>query len=70
MKKASPKRGRELPKGNYFSQTWLPTVQEVLQADWQDAWHSPQPPVLSDFCIVGLLTVWMCFMENSPSQNI
>ena len=31
---------------SYFllSQTWLPTVQEVLQADWQDAWHSPQPP--------------------------
>jgi hypothetical protein len=28
----------------YFAQTWLPTVQEVLQADWQEAWHSPQPP--------------------------
>ena len=21
----------------YFAQGWLPTVQEVLQADWQDA---------------------------------
>jgi hypothetical protein len=24
-------------------QVWLATVQEVLQADWQEAWHSPQP---------------------------
>lgn len=27
-----------------FSQLWLPTVQEVLHADWQEVWHSPQPP--------------------------
>ena len=47
---------------NYaFSQTWLPTVQEVLQADWQDAGHSPQPPVLSDFTIVFLVTVVILF---------
>lgn len=32
-----------------FSHFWLATVQEVLQADWQDAWHSPQPALLSDF---------------------
>jgi hypothetical protein len=30
---------------DYFAQAWFPTVQDVLQADWQDAWHSPQPPV-------------------------
>ena len=36
---------------NYFClQTWLPTVQLVLQADWQEVWHSPQPPVLAVFC--------------------
>jgi len=28
----------------FFSQSWLATVQEVLQADWQEVWHSPQPP--------------------------
>ncbi len=30
----------------YFlcSHFWLATVQEVLQADWQEVWHSPQPP--------------------------
>ena len=22
---------------------WFATVQDVLQADWQEAWHSPQP---------------------------
>ena len=52
----------------YFSQTWLPTVQEVLQADWQDAWHSPQPPFFRDACMVGLLTVLMCFI-NEPSSH-
>jgi len=26
----------------YFWQTWLPTVQEVLQADWQEVWQVSQ----------------------------
>ena len=29
----------------FFSHCWLATPQEVLQADWQEVWHSPQPPV-------------------------
>ena len=31
---------------NYFlfSHFWFATVQDVLQADWQEVWHSPQPP--------------------------
>ena len=28
-----------------FSHFWFATVQEVLQADWQEVWHSPQPPL-------------------------
>jgi hypothetical protein len=31
-------------RSNYFSSFahfWLATVQEVLHADWQLAWHSP-----------------------------
>jgi hypothetical protein len=27
-----------------FSQAWLAMPQLVLQADWQDVWHSPHPP--------------------------
>jgi len=27
-----------------FSQAWLAMPQLVLQADWQEVWHSPQPP--------------------------
>ena len=27
-----------------FSHFWFATPQLVLQADWQDVWHSPQPP--------------------------
>jgi hypothetical protein len=30
-----------------FSQDWLATPQLVLQADWQDVWHSPHPPFLA-----------------------
>ena len=32
-----------------FSHFWFATPQEVLQADWQEVWHSPQPPVSSLF---------------------
>lgn len=31
-----------LPACSHF---WFATVQEVLHADWQEAWHSPQPPL-------------------------
>jgi hypothetical protein len=30
-----------------FSHFWLATPQLVLQADWQEVWHSPQPPFLA-----------------------
>jgi hypothetical protein len=30
-----------------FSQAWLAMPQLVLQADWQEVWHSPQPPFLA-----------------------
>ena len=32
-------------------------MQEVLQADWQEAGHSPQPPVRRVFFSIALLTV-------------
>lgn len=53
------KKKRE-PKAlfHYFClQTWLPTVQLVLHADWQDVWHSPQPPVFAVFCNDSVLIV-------------
>ena len=30
-----------------FSQAWFAIPQLVLQADWQEVWHSPQPPFLA-----------------------
>lgn len=30
-----------------FSHCWFAMPQLVLQADWQDVWHSPQPPFLA-----------------------
>jgi len=29
----------------FLSHSWLATVQDVLQADWHDVWHSPHPPL-------------------------
>lgn len=54
---------------NYFcSHTWLPTVQEVLHADWQEAGHSPHPPVFKVLFNIALFTVLMCFLiSNTPN---
>ena len=35
-------------------------MQEVLQADWQEAGHSPQPPVRRVLLSIALLTVLIC----------
>jgi hypothetical protein len=43
-----------------FSHSWLATVQEVLQADWQDVWHSPQP-FSAVTLSVGWAMVFTCF---------
>ena len=44
-----------------FWHFWFATVQEVLQADWQDAWHSPQP-VCAEALMQGCWMVLMCFI--------
>jgi hypothetical protein len=44
-----------------FSHFWLATVQEVLQADWQDAWHSPQPPLTALSFRFAAFSVLICF---------
>jgi hypothetical protein len=36
-------------------------VQEVLQADWQEVWHSPQPLPAVVFN-AGFAIVFMCFI--------
>lgn len=45
-----------------FSHFWLATVQDVLQADWQEAWHSPQPAPIEFFAYVVLLSVFTFFI--------
>jgi hypothetical protein len=41
-------------------------VQEVLHADWQDVWHSPQPPFAALFFKVAPARVLMNFTKNPP----
>jgi len=53
-----------------FSHFWLATVQEVLQADWQDAWHSPQPAKADFFEYVDLLSVFTFFILDILSNMV
>jgi hypothetical protein len=41
-------------------QVWLPTVQEVLQADWQDVWQEPHSGVSNGFLRLPATIVLMC----------
>ena len=48
------------------SQLWLPTVQLVLQADWQEVWHSPQPPFFADSFKFLVVRVLILATRNTP----
>ena len=52
-----------------FSQLWLPTVQEVLHADWQEVWHSPHPPFFTVFCKFFVFRVLICSITLSSLCN-
>lgn len=45
---------------------WLPTVHDVLHADWHEAWHLPHPPFLAVALKSALLIVLICFITNPP----
>ena len=50
-----------------FSHFWLATPQLVLQADWQEVWHSPQPPFLALSQRLRVSMVLICVMLNSST---
>src|SRR5690606_37345795 len=53
------------PAVNYWpslAQGWLLTVNEVLQADWQEFWQAPQPPLARVSCKVPLVMVLIRFL--------
>ena len=54
----------------FASQVWFATVQEVLQADWQEVWHLPQPPFAAVSFRFALFTVLMCFIIVLPFKVI
>ena len=45
-----------------LSHFWFAIPQLVLQADWQDVWHSPQPPFLALSHKLRVSIVLMCFI--------
>ncbi len=50
-----------------FSQRWLATPQEVLQADWQDVWQAPHPPCFAVSISLRVLSVTILFIMNNSS---
>ena len=41
-------------------------MQLVLHADWHEVWHSPQPPLLTVFLSIVVLSVLICFIVVYP----
>jgi hypothetical protein len=58
------KSRHQQPFSVLFSQDWLPTVHEVLHADWHEVWHSPQPSFLGLSSLVSLIGT-ICFINTS-----
>jgi len=60
-----------------LSHIWFAMPQLVLQADWQEVWHSPQPPFLalsqrffvSSVLIVIVVSSWMDFIFIRVKYN-
>ncbi len=45
-----------------LSHFWFAMPQLVLHADWQEVWHSPQPPFLALSQRLRVWIVWICFI--------
>ena len=52
------------------SHFWFATPQDVLHADWQEVWHSPQPPFAALFLRSRVSIVCIRFIEVTPSRKI
>jgi hypothetical protein len=52
-----------------FSHFWLATPQLVLQALWQEVWHSPHPPFLALSQRSLVSSVLILFISMSPYIN-
>ena len=51
-----------------FSQVWLAIPQLVLQADWQEVWHSPHPPFFADSQRLRVSRVLILFIVISSDK--
>jgi hypothetical protein len=64
--------GYQMNRPGFFlvSQTWLPTVEDVLQADLQGVWHSRHALAsLSSTSMVFVTTTLISFTVLLPSQT-
>ena len=51
-----------------FSHCWLAMPQLVLQADWQEVWHSPHPPFFALSQRLRVSRVLICFISVSSEK--
>ena len=51
----------------FCSHCWLAMPQLVLHADWQEVWHSPQPPflALSHRLRVSMVLIWVILNSST-----
>ena len=66
MKSAASPGGASRNFLYFCSHFWLATPQLVLQADWQEVWHSPQPPFLALSQRLRVSRVLILFMIVTP----
>jgi hypothetical protein len=65
---------QRLSPAYYFlqrSHCWFTMLQDVLLADWQEVWHSPQPPFNADFAkslVAMVLILFICTISFNGTQ--
>jgi len=57
----APLLGKRAP--SYFLHAWFPRVHDVLHADWQEVWHSRQPPVAAVPLRSAAMIVLICLVS-------
>ena len=55
-------------QSSVFSHFWLAIPQLVLQADWQEVWHSPQPPLAALSQRLRVFRVTICSILLSSKR--
>ena len=65
LKRSFPLHLKQSKMDYLFSHSWFAMPQLVLQADWQEVWHSPHPPFFALSHRLRVSMVSICFIVMS-----